>query len=186
MIFGSQPSFLFSPPSLRNPPVPPYLGFLHSRCPRRTLRSRVYRRCLRKSTRSHGKFRQRRSGLAASNRKGVTTKECLRCSQRSRRSLGEPCPPAIKQWKRLQRYTGNGDAMLKINNTWADNPTRGIAIGHRNLLHMGSQGAGPLIAASLSILDTCNRPAPGIKVRAYPLDGMPHLLSRQSSLNRLA
>jgi hypothetical protein len=50
---------------------------------------------------------------------------------------------------------------------------RGIALGRRNWLHIGSETAGPKIAAILSILETCKRLK--INPREYLEDVLPRI-----------
>ena len=50
---------------------------------------------------------------------------------------------------------------------------RGIALGRKNWIHIGSEEAGPKIAAILSIPETCKRLK--IKAREYLADVLPQL-----------
>ena len=52
---------------------------------------------------------------------------------------------------------------------------RALAIGRRNWLHIGSEEAGPKIAAILSIMETCKRLK--INLRDYLNDVLPKLPS---------
>lgn len=50
---------------------------------------------------------------------------------------------------------------------------RGIALGRKNWIHVGSPVAGPKVAAILSVLESCRRL--GVPVREYLLDVLPGL-----------
>jgi transposase len=50
---------------------------------------------------------------------------------------------------------------------------RGVALGRKNWLHLGSPQAGPKVAAIASIVETCRRL--GINVRLYLRDVLPRL-----------
>jgi hypothetical protein len=59
---------------------------------------------------------------------------------------------------------------------------RALALGRKNWLHIGSQEAGPKIAAILSIMETCKRLQ--INLRKYLNDVLPKLPSW--SINNVA
>jgi hypothetical protein len=50
---------------------------------------------------------------------------------------------------------------------------RPAVLGRKNWLHIGSEEAGPRIAAIMSVVETCRRL--GINVRDYLLDVLPRL-----------
>jgi hypothetical protein len=52
----------------------------------------------------------------------------------------------------------------------------GIAIGRRNWTHLGSQDAGPKVAAIFSIVESCRRLS--LPIREYLADVLPGLASR--------
>lgn len=97
-------------------------------------------------------------------------------------AMGKACDYALAQWDRIERYLEHGQA--EIDNNWAENAIRPIAIGRKNWLHIGSEEAGDKIAGILSIVETCRRLK--INVRDYLLDVLPGLAERdQSELARL-
>lgn len=55
---------------------------------------------------------------------------------------------------------------------------RGIALGRKNWIQIGSESSGPKIAALLSVLETCKRLK--INVREYLLDVLPQLAYRET------
>jgi transposase len=73
--------------------------------------------------------------------------------------LGRACSYGLKQWERLECYAGAGHGMLEIDNNWAENAMRPIALGRKNWIQIGSGKAGPKIAA---ILCRCWRHANGL------------------------
>ncbi|HEY5893912.1 MAG TPA: IS66 family transposase [Chthoniobacterales bacterium] len=91
---------------------------------------------------------------------------CLPQSQ-----LGKACDYALSQWPRLVVYASHGE--VEIDNNWCENAIRPVALGRKNWLHIGSEAAGPKVAAITSVLETCKRL--GINARDYLLDVLPRL-----------
>ena len=48
---------------------------------------------------------------------------------------------------------------------------RGVALGRKNWIHVGSEKAGPKVAAILSVIESCRRL--GVPVRQYLADVLP-------------
>lgn len=92
----------------------------------------------------------------------------------------EACRYALNQWERLNVYLSHG--VVEIDQNWCENAMRPLAVGRRNWLHIGSQGAGIKIAAILSIFETCKRLK--INVRDYLNEVLPRL--PQWPINRVA
>jgi transposase len=92
-------------------------------------------------------------------------------------ALGKACDYALNQWERVERYLRHGH--VEIDNNWCENAIRPLALGRRNWLHIGSEGAGPKIAGIISILETCRRLE--INVREYLKDVLPGLANRKQS-----
>ncbi len=90
--------------------------------------------------------------------------------------LGKACTYALKQWERLESYVGGGHGMVEIDNNRAENAMRPIALGRKNWMQIGSEKAGPKIAAILSVLETCKRL--GVNGREYLLGVLPQLSYR--------
>lgn len=85
--------------------------------------------------------------------------------------LGEACTYALNQWPRLVVYLEHGQ--VEIDQNLCENSMRPLALGRKNWLHIGSEEAGPKIAAILSIFATCKRL--GINLRDYLNDVLPKL-----------
>jgi hypothetical protein len=64
----------------------------------------------------------------------------------------------------------------------AENAIRPVAIGRKNWLHVGSERAGPRVAAIISIVETCRRLS--IPVRNYLSSVLPGLAD--FPINRIA
>lgn len=94
--------------------------------------------------------------------------------------VGRACHYALSQWTRLVVFLDHGE--LEIDNNWCENAIRSIAMGRKNWLHIGSEQAGPKIAAIASIFETCRRL--GINVRNYLTDILPKMADWPS--NRVA
>ena len=88
--------------------------------------------------------------------------------------LGKACTYAINQWERLVRYVEPEHGMVEIDNNWAENGMRGVALGRKNWIHIGSEESGTKIAAILSVLETCKRLQ--INAREYLADVLPQLV----------
>jgi hypothetical protein len=100
--------------------------------------------------------------------------------------LGKACSYAMGQWARLKGFLEHGQ--VEIDNNWCENAIRPLAVGRKNWLHVGSEEAGPRVAAIASIFETCRRL--GINVRDYLLDILPKLpewpMNRVAELSPLA
>lgn len=86
-------------------------------------------------------------------------------------ALGKACTYTLKQWDRLEMFLSDG--VLLADNNWCENGMRGVAIGRKGWLHLGSEVAGPKVAAIYSVIETCKRL--GINVREYLNDVLPRL-----------
>jgi len=86
-------------------------------------------------------------------------------------NLGKACSYALNQWPRLIVYLENG--RIEIDQNECENGMRPIALGRKNWLHLGSEEAGPKIAAILSIFATCKLLK--INLRGYLDDVLPKL-----------
>jgi len=86
-------------------------------------------------------------------------------------ALGKACHYALAQWTRIEVYVNHGE--VEIDNNWCENAMRPVALGRKNWLHIGSEEAGPRIAAISSVIETCRRLK--INVREYLLDVLPRI-----------
>jgi transposase len=80
--------------------------------------------------------------------------------------FGKACRYVLGHWARLIVFATNGE--VEIDNNWCENSMRPIALGRKNWLHLGSEEAGPRVAAILSVIETCRRL--DINVREYLMD----------------
>ena len=83
-------------------------------------------------------------------------------------------------WPKLTRFLDYPE--LELSNNLAENSMRGVAIGRKNWIHVGSREAGPKVAAILSVVETCRRL--GIAAREYLAAVLPGL--SDVSIHRVA
>ena len=95
-------------------------------------------------------------------------------------TLAKACDYALGQWSRLEAYLWDG--RLEIDNNWCEGAIRPLALGRKNWLHIGSEQAGPKVAAIASIVETCRRL--DINLRNYLNNVLPKL--GQWPINRVA
>jgi transposase len=88
-------------------------------------------------------------------------------------AAGQACSYTLAIWKRLTRFFDYPE--LELSNNLAENSMRPIAVGRSNWIHIGSQPAGPRVAAILSVVESCRRLK--IPVRDYLADILPGLAS---------
>ena len=65
------------------------------------------------------------------------------------------CNYTLTLWHRLTRCLEH--PQLELSNNWVENSMRPVALGRKNWIHIGSQNAGPRVAAILSIVESCRR-----------------------------
>ncbi|MDB5830140.1 MAG: transposase [Variovorax sp.] len=65
------------------------------------------------------------------------------------------CKYTLGQWTKLEVYLEDG--RVEIDNNWCEGAMRPLVLGRKNWLHVGSEEAGPKIAAIASIVETCRR-----------------------------
>src|ERR1039457_3084099 len=95
-------------------------------------------------------------------------------------AAGEACTYTVKLWKKLTCFLEYPE--LELSNNLAENSMRGVALGRKNWIHIGSKEAGPRVAAILSVLESCRRLK--IPVRDYLNEILPGLANR--SIQQLA
>ena len=86
-------------------------------------------------------------------------------------AAGEGCTYTLGIWKRLIRFLDYPE--LELSNNLAENSMRPIALGRGNWIHIGSEQAGPRVAAIVSVIESCRRS--NIQVRKYLADILPGL-----------
>jgi transposase len=97
--------------------------------------------------------------------------ESARASALPRSALGKACDYVLGRWGQLRRFLDYGQ--IELSNNLAENAIRPVAIGRRNWLHVGSERAGPRVAAILSVIETCRRYQ--IPIRHYLSNVLPGL-----------
>lgn len=86
-------------------------------------------------------------------------------------AAGEGCTYTLGIWERLIRFLDYPE--LELSTNVAENSMRPIAVGRGNWIHIGSEQAGPRIAAIISVIESCRRL--NIPVRNYLADILPGL-----------
>jgi transposase len=69
--------------------------------------------------------------------------------------LGGAIAYTLGLWERLTRFLDYPE--LELSTNLAENSMRGVALGRKNWIHIGSPQAGPKVAAILSVVETCRR-----------------------------
>jgi transposase len=95
-------------------------------------------------------------------------------------ALGKAANYTLLQWGKLTRFLEHAE--LELSNNLAENSMRPVAVGRKNWIHVGSQQAGPKVAAILSIVETCRRMK--IPIRDYLAAVLPGIAD--ISIQRLA
>jgi transposase len=85
--------------------------------------------------------------------------------------LAGACNYAFNQWARVTLFLTRGE--IEIDNNWCEGGMRPVVLGRKNWLHIGSEPAGPKVAAMASIVETCRRLE--INLREYLGDILPRL-----------
>ena len=81
------------------------------------------------------------------------------------------CAYTLGQWSRLEAFLKDG--RLEIDNNWCEGAMLPVVLGRKNWLHIGSEQAGPKLAAIASIVETCRRF--DINLRQYLNDILPKM-----------
>jgi hypothetical protein len=95
-------------------------------------------------------------------------------------AAGKACSYALRLWNRLTRFLEHPE--LELRNNLAENSMRPIATGRKNWIRIGSQQAGPRVAAILSVVESCRRLK--VPIRDYLADILPGLA--HTSIKRAA
>ena len=86
-------------------------------------------------------------------------------------ALAKACNYTLTLWEKLTRFLEY--PQLELSNNLAENSMRPVAIGRKNWIHIGSQQAGPKVAAILSVVESCRRLK--LSVRGYLAAVLPGL-----------
>jgi hypothetical protein len=86
-------------------------------------------------------------------------------------AAGQSCSYTLSIWTRLTRFLDYPE--LELSTNLAENSMRPIALGRSNWIHIGSEQAGPRVAAIFSVVESCRRLK--IPVRDYLAKVLPGL-----------
>ncbi len=102
--------------------------------------------------------------------------ECLAIQRRvlPQSALGKAVSYTLNIWKKLERCFEYEE--VELSNNLAENSMRGVAVGRKNWLHVGSVRSGPKVAAILSVIESCKRM--GVPVKDYLAAVLPGLGGR--------
>ena len=78
-------------------------------------------------------------------------------------ALGKGIAYTLSLWHKLTRFQFHPE--LELSTNVAENSMRPVVLGRRNWIHVGSEEAGPKVAAILSVVETCRRL--NVPVREY-------------------
>jgi transposase len=106
--------------------------------------------------------------------------QAARTSALPKSVLAKACNYTLMLWTRLTRFLEHPE--LELSNNLAENAMRPVALGRRNWIHIGSEEAGPRVAAIVSVVETCRRLK--IPIRDYLCSILPGLAN--FPINRIA
>ena len=89
-------------------------------------------------------------------------------------ALGKAARYTLALWSKLVRFLEYPE--IELSNNLAENSMRPVVLGRKNWIHLGSQEAGPKVAAILSVIESCRRLK--IPIRDYLADVLPGLADR--------
>jgi hypothetical protein len=89
-------------------------------------------------------------------------------------ALGKAARYTLALWSKLVRFLDYPE--LELSNNLAENSMRPLVVGRKNWIHLGSQQAGPKVAAILSVVESCRRLK--IPIRNYLAEVLPGLADR--------
>lgn len=95
-------------------------------------------------------------------------------------ALAKAANYTLALWPKLTRFLEYPE--LELSNNLAENSMRPLALGRKNWIHIGSQQAGPKVAAILTVVETCRRI--NVPVRDYLAAVLPGLAD--TPMHRLA
>ena len=92
-------------------------------------------------------------------------------------AVGKAAAYTLNMWPKLRRCFDYAE--VELSNNLAENSMRGVALGRKNWLHVGSVKSGPKVAAILSIIESCRRL--GVPAKDYLMAVLPGLDRRKMS-----
>jgi transposase len=97
--------------------------------------------------------------------------EAARSSALPSSALGKAFSYTLSLWRKLVRFLEYPE--IELSNNLAENSMRPVVVGRKNWIHVGSEEAGPKVAAILSVVESCRRL--GIPLREYFASVLPGL-----------
>ena len=98
-------------------------------------------------------LRVERSGLVLDALKKEM--EAARVAALPASALGKGIAYTLSLWHKLTRFTEHPE--LELSTNLAENSMRPVVLGRKNWIHVGSEEAGPKVAAILSVVESCRR-----------------------------
>lgn len=92
-------------------------------------------------------------------------------------ALGKAVSYTLSLWTKLTCFLQHPE--LELSNNLAENSMRPVALGRKNWIHIGSEEAGPKVAAILSVVESCRRL--NIPLRDYLSAALPGLAGQPIS-----
>jgi transposase len=86
-------------------------------------------------------------------------------------ALGKAISYTLSLWDKLTRFLEYPE--IELSNNLAENSMRPVALGRKNWIHVGSETAGPKVAAILTVIESCRRL--NLPVRKYLASVLPGL-----------
>ena len=86
-------------------------------------------------------------------------------------ALGKALSYTLSLWRKLVRFLEYPE--IELSNNLAENSMRTVVVGRKNWIHVGSEQAGPRVAAILSVVESCRRLK--ISLREYLASILPGL-----------
>ena len=86
-------------------------------------------------------------------------------------ALGKAVSYTLSLWRKLTRFLEH--PVIELSTNVAENSMRPVVLGRKNWIHVGSEQAGPRVAAILSVFETCRRIK--VPVRDYLSEVLPIL-----------
>jgi transposase len=90
-------------------------------------------------------------------------------------TLAQAAQYTLNEWAKLKRCLDYAE--VELSNNLAENSMRPVALGRKNWLHVGSEKAGPKVAAILSVVESCRRL--GLPAKQYLGDVLPGMDRRK-------
>jgi len=97
--------------------------------------------------------------------------EAVKASVLPSSALGKALSYTLSLWRKLVRFLEYQE--IELSNNPAENSMRPVVLGRKNWIHVGSEEAGPRVAAILTVVESCRRL--GIPLREYLASVLPGL-----------